>query len=102
MEAFGARPLNLQTPRIMPGDIVVRAENNYIVPRLPEYYFNVTVLDMIEHPLPRTIAVMSFRPMAAGFYSSVFGALPFVLGHSENDVYRVIRLESPKMTPGPG
>ncbi len=96
MEAFGARPLNLQTPQILPGDIVVRSENNYIVPRLPEYYFNVTVLDIIENPLPRTMAVMSFRPMAAGFYSSVFGALPFVLGHTENDVYRIIRLNSPK------
>ncbi len=97
MEAFGARPLDRNRPGLGAGDIVVRAENNSNTSNMPEQLFVTTLLDIIKNPLPRPIAVMSFRPKAAGFYSSVFGTLPFVLGHTENDVYRVMRLEGPRL-----
>ncbi len=101
MEVLGARPLDLRTPLLMPGDIVVRSRNNYIVPKLPEYLFNVTLLDIIEDPLPRFVAVMTFRQRAAGFYSSVFGTLPYVLGYGEDDIYEIMRLDTPRAVSWP-
>ncbi|MFQ5353949.1 MAG: hypothetical protein ACE5DR_03280, partial [Thermodesulfobacteriota bacterium] len=96
MEAYGARPFDRNTPRIRTGDLMVRSYNNSNISDMPEALFYITLIEVINNPLPRTMAVMSFRPRAAGFYSSVFGAIPYVFGHTETDRYGVVRLRSPK------
>ncbi len=98
MDAYGARHFDRKAPRLMEGDIVVRSYNNSNITNLPEQLFNVTLIDEIDNPLPSAISVMSFRPRAAGFYSSVFGAIPYAFGHGGSDNYGVMRMRSRKTT----
>ncbi|MFQ5428463.1 MAG: hypothetical protein ACE5EZ_05720, partial [Thermodesulfobacteriota bacterium] len=102
MEAYGARPFDRRQPRIRSGDIVVKSYNNSNISDMPEILFYVTLLEVINNPLPRSLAVMSFPPGAAGFYSSIFGALPYALGYTESDRYSVIRLKKRKAVQWPG
>jgi len=101
MDSYGALPFDRNIPRLREGDIVVRSYNNSNISDMPEKLFNITLIEVIDTPLPRSIAVMSFRPRAAGFYSSVFGAIPYALGHSGKDRYGVMRMMSPKITRWP-
>jgi len=102
MDSFGARPFDRNAPRLEEGDIVVRSYNNSNISNMPEKLFNITLIEVIDRPLPPYISVMSFRPRAAGFYSSVFGAIPYALGHTGTDRYGVMRLRSRKFTGLPG
>jgi len=102
MDAYGARHFDRKAPRLMEGDIVVRSYNNSNITNLPEQLFYTTLIEEIDNPLPGAISVMSFRPRAAGFYSSVFGAIPYAFGHTGSDKYGVMRLRSRKFTGFPG
>jgi hypothetical protein len=75
MEALGAKALNVQAPRVTPGDVIVTPTTNTNIYPLR----NSRSPDIIEMPTTRWLATMN-TANAAGFYSDVFGPLPFALG----------------------
>jgi 4-amino-4-deoxy-L-arabinose transferase-like glycosyltransferase len=88
MELFGARPLEQGVIASNPGDIIVVPVNNTNPFKLVEE----TILERtVEIPVPSRVATISTE-MGAGFYSSVWGPLPFAIGPVPNERYYMVRV----------
>ena len=86
MESLGAIPLDYGNPKLKNGDIVVLPLNNTSLQQLSDDYFN----------LIRTIEIMPFKWAAtmseeanSGFYSDVWGDLPYSFFHVAPERYLV-------------
>jgi hypothetical protein len=77
MEAAGASALDQKESPVQPGDRIVLPRNNSNI-RMPGGK-EMTLLEKISVPGPEWIATMS-KATGAGFYSSVWGPLPFSFG----------------------
>ncbi|HTS57083.1 MAG TPA: hypothetical protein VMH03_06020, partial [Terriglobales bacterium] len=74
------------------GDFVVLPKNNTnLFDIAPEF---VTSREVIEIPMPRRAATMC-PELGAGFYSSVWGPLPFAAGPVTPERYSLLRLGAP-------
>jgi len=92
METQGATRLDLQDAELLPGDVVIVATNNSTGGMVPP---GILVLrERAEFPLGRWITVLS-APLGAGFYSDIWGPLPFALGDVPPDVYLVGEVRVP-------
>src|SRR5579863_5488717 len=90
MQAFGARPVDISnfSSSFREGDFVVLPRNNTNLFEIaPEF---ISSKEIIEIPMPRGAATMC-PELGAGFYSSVWGALPFVIGPVTPERYSLLR-----------
>ncbi len=88
----GARKIDEASTQLAPGDIVlVPLNNSGAGPLLPQA---VRLLEDVELPVSGRIATMS-APRGAGFYSDIWGPLPYALGAVPPEVYQVLELTRP-------
>ncbi len=92
MEAQGARAADWASAPPAPGAFLVVPSNNTNTSLGPA---GALVLHrIVEVPSPRLMATMS-REVGAGFYSDVWGPLPFALGRVPPERYHIFRVTAP-------
>src|SRR3989304_5587397 len=88
----GGRAVDWGAPRPSPGETLVVPDNNtntFLMPR-----GSVSLLRVVEVPSPALMATMN-RAVGAGFYSDVWGPLPFAVGRGPQERYYVFRVTAP-------
>jgi 4-amino-4-deoxy-L-arabinose transferase-like glycosyltransferase len=85
MESFGCKPLDPAQPNISSGDIIVNPLNNTNLYRLPGY---MPLRDSLESKTFTWLTCMN-KQARAGFYSDVWGPLPFVFGTISPERYNI-------------
>ncbi|MEM7412024.1 MAG: glycosyltransferase family 39 protein [Myxococcota bacterium] len=89
-ESAGGRAYDVHRDRLVPGDIVIMPRNNVHLTQLdPSKAIELEVRDA-----GRT-SPWSLMGGGAGFYSSVWGPVPFSLGPSAPELYRVLEVRAP-------
>jgi hypothetical protein len=88
-EAAGARPVTLSPPSPVPGDIIVVSEID--LPRFPGTWSSRKVIQRISYP--NSYGRVMDLWAGAGFFSSVFGYLPWVPGSGSANAFEVWRVE---------
>jgi 4-amino-4-deoxy-L-arabinose transferase-like glycosyltransferase len=77
MEAAGGKAIDFEHPQVTHNDIVIIPQNNTNIKYLPpETVYQQEVLQFAPY---QKVAVMNMQ-MGAGFYSDMFGPIPFVVG----------------------
>ena len=90
-ELAGATPVTLDPPLPRPGDIIVVSQADFS--RFPQTWTGArTVLRHLSYPGNRLGRVMNV-PSHAGFYSNVFGYLPWSWGSGDVASFEVWRVE---------
>ncbi len=91
MMQAGAKPLDFDRPVLATGDELVLPDNNAnVIPLDPKW-----IQASSERVFPVTPWLATLNPTArAGFYSSVFGPLPFAFGPAPAERYRVVTIGS--------
>lgn len=77
MTEAGVRPFDFNTTQLQPGDIVICPKNNANVRPMPGDFVAQQFVDTF--PVDHRMATMSVD-LGAGFYSDLWGPLPFALG----------------------
>lgn len=88
MELFGARPLEQGVIASTPGDIIVVPGNNTNRFKLVEKTMLVRTVEIEVHSRVTTIS----SKVGAGFYSSLWGPLPFAIDPVPNERYDMLRV----------
>jgi len=88
MEKAGFKPLDARRDTLAPGDALLIAFNTSHSLRLPLEKFE---LRGETRRAPVRWATITHANAGAGFHSSLFGPLPYLLFHGEEDVYRTYR-----------
>jgi hypothetical protein len=96
MESFGARPLDFAKPNYQAGQILAIPDNNTFAFGTPPGFTGPA--QVIEVNISRGVTTMKSQ-MGAGFYSSMWGPLPFAFGDVPPARYFVVRL-TPVGSPG--
>ncbi|HEY3762982.1 MAG TPA: glycosyltransferase family 39 protein [Verrucomicrobiae bacterium] len=78
MKAGGMKEFDLQNTQLQPGNILANADYNTLV--LPPETNAVAKMEFMYATGPQFLTTMN-PPSGAGFYSSIFGPLPFAFGH---------------------
>ncbi len=87
MESHGFRALDLNRTRLAPGDVLILPQHNCNVPVLPPELFSETAsLDLVLCPHLTTMR----HPLAAAFYGTSWGLLPFAVGSVSPERYNVM------------
>jgi hypothetical protein len=89
MESFGARALDFAKPNYQAGQILAIPDNNTFAFGTPPGFTGPA--QVIEVNISRGATTMK-SPMGAGFYSSMWGPLPFAFGDVPPARYFVVRL----------
>ena len=89
LEQAGLKPLDTTNASFRPGDFILSPQNNVNVEQIPARYADDVRTTSI--PTTRGLSVMS-HGLGAGYYSDLFGPLPFVFGGLQIDQYHVILL----------
>lgn len=87
MERAGGRKLDFKESTLMPGDLLIVPFGNTNV-----LVFPFDIAAPVKHesfPAADWIATMEYPPLGAGFYSDVWGPLPFAIGDVPPQVYYV-------------
>jgi 4-amino-4-deoxy-L-arabinose transferase-like glycosyltransferase len=93
MQALGAHPFDPRQYQLHLDDVVVIPENNTNQLDIrPDLVHSSTIL---TKAVEGHIATMS-QPMGAGFYSSLWGPMPFVVGPVPPERFQVLVLQLPK------
>jgi len=89
MEQLAALPVDAKDYHIRPGDLVVIPENTTELAGLPKdmFFQQEAVLELANPSLATTIGWQ----LGAGFYSSYWGPLPFILGPVSSERYLLVR-----------
>jgi hypothetical protein len=92
MQRTGARPIDVRRTTLMPGDVYLQPDNN-------------TRTIGVAGGCAKLLATLEFQPisfvstmrpqLAAGFYSDVWGPLPFAFGTVPPERYKVLLIEQP-------
>ena len=91
MQLFGARPVEYDNFKFQTGDVVVTPENaTSTFPIAPQFVAAQEILQIDPHTYAATAA------LGAGFYSSVWGPLPFSFGRVPSEKYLVVQLRQPE------
>jgi hypothetical protein len=89
LELRGLTPLDLNHPQADSGDFVVIARNNsHFAKVLPSF---IASRETVEVPLKIWATTIS-SDVGAGFYSSYWGPLPYVIGPVSAEPYSIVRL----------
>jgi 4-amino-4-deoxy-L-arabinose transferase-like glycosyltransferase len=86
MEELGARAVDTSNPRIEAGDLLVVPSNN--TNTLPIDSLKLNLLDVIRLP-GSTGLTTQHHAVGAGFYSDVFGPLPFAFGKIPDSQFHI-------------
>lgn len=89
MESLGFSPLNVMTYQPSDGDVMVVPMNNTNTLEVSPSY--VVGRQMITIDMHRRVAAMGAE-VGAGFYSSLWGPLPFAVGYVPPERYLLLRL----------
>jgi len=89
MESLGARPLDFVKPNYQAGQILAIPDNNTFALGTPPGFTGPA--QVIEVNISRGVTTMKSQ-MGAGFYSSMWGPLPFAFGDVPPARYFVVRL----------
>jgi hypothetical protein len=93
MLAKGGREVDLNRPACNPGDIVILPFNNTDVFFFaPEF---VVPLRQMEFPACGWLSTVQER-VGAGFYSAIWGPMPFVFAPASHERYGIYRLKLPR------
>jgi len=88
MQLFGARPVQYDNFNFQTGDVVMIPENSTSTfPIAPQFVASQQILQIDPQAHAATMA------LGAGFYSSVWGPLPFSFGRVPSENYLVVRLQ---------
>jgi 4-amino-4-deoxy-L-arabinose transferase-like glycosyltransferase len=94
LQQFGGSPVDFQSSPLKPGDILVVPSNNTnLRPPAPT---KSALIETITANGSFPIATME-QASGAGFYSSVWGPLPFAFGHVPPEYVRVYELRRPSV-----
>jgi hypothetical protein len=96
LEERGGRAIDVQRSRLLPGDVVAIPSNNSNVFSLPRK--RAEQLETIEVAVPRWLTPMNVV-LGAGFYSSVFGPLPWAFGAVPAERYEIFAVRRPIQFP---
>jgi len=88
MESFGARPLEQGVIASNPGDFIVVPVNNTNLFTLAQ---KTVLVKTVDFEVPSRVTTMS-TDLGAGFYSLVWGPLPFAIGPVPNERYYMVRV----------
>jgi hypothetical protein len=92
MEQQGLRPLDFEKVTLRPGDVLITPDNAAETTSLPaEFVHSSRELDI---PLSEPVITERWR-MAAGFYGSYFGPIPFTFGAVAPERYELQEIGSP-------
>lgn len=89
LQQGGLAPLDVTKATFRPGDFVLSPQNNVNVEQIPAR--NAGEVTTTEVPTSKGLAVMSHQ-LGAGYYTDLFGPLPFAFGTRQTDVYHAILL----------
>jgi len=89
MEKLGASPMNLKGTEVQPGDFVIIPVNNTGLALLHDRF---KMIDEFNYPQGSFVATMSPN-VSAGFYSSIWGPMPYVVETPGKERYLVFRKE---------
>lgn len=93
MQQAGAHPFDLRHYQPHPNDVIVIPENNTNQFDLrPDIIASQTIL---EEDMDSSVSTMS-QPMGAGFYTSLWGPLPFAFGTVPPERYQMLTLRTPR------
>jgi 4-amino-4-deoxy-L-arabinose transferase-like glycosyltransferase len=99
MERAGAKPIDKQRTTLRAGDVVILPDNNTQLIARPAAAAARVAATLRLAPMP---LVSTMRPHTdAGFYSDVWGPLPFAFGPVPEETYRVVVVERPLSEPPP-
>jgi hypothetical protein len=88
MQAEGGRAVDLWHPDFLSGDIMIVPDNNTGIQFFPPGA--AALLQELEFPVCPWLATMQGR-LGAGFYSSIWGPMPFVFCSTPPEDYRIWR-----------
>ncbi len=88
-EQAGAQPFDTKLPSLRVGDTVIQSSNNFVYPLPPELAQRYKTDNI---PAGRWLTTMD-RSLGAGFYSSVWGPLPYAFGRVPDERYYYLRIE---------
>lgn len=89
MESCGARPVDLNQTPVHPGDQLVIPENNISLIELSEN--QADFVKTVEFEMPYWATTIRSE-LGAGFYSAVWGPLPYVFSPVPPERYKVFRM----------
>jgi 4-amino-4-deoxy-L-arabinose transferase-like glycosyltransferase len=90
MQQWQAKPLDLEQHGLVPGDTLIVPTNNTNVSRKPA---TPTIASFEQMNYAQFFAITMSREVGAGFYSSKWGPLPWVVGAVPAEHYLIFRLE---------
>ncbi len=92
MEEHGGRRTSAGKTVLHPNDVLISPNNNTLVHKLPDSGGFLTTVEMLSLPVASWVTTMS--PQAgAGFYTSLWGPLPYVFGATPPEIYVVQKVE---------
>jgi len=90
MQKNGGRPLDVDHPRVMPGDdLILPTYNTNIWPVPPEVFAMDSEIDISVFPW----MAINVVDLGAGYYSDLWGPLPFALGRAGPDRYQIMKMK---------
>ena len=90
MQAQGGRAVDVSDPKSLPGEVMIMPSNNTDVIFYDHKYFDC--LQELEFPACPWLATLDERA-GAGFYSGIWGPMPFVFGPVPVERYAIWRLK---------
>lgn len=99
MEKNGYPMIDLNHSKVKRNFMIVQAYNNGVFRMMQEPFVDAVYKD--SHRGPRWLGTMS-EPVAAGFYSSVWGPLPYAFGDVPEDIYLLFSIDMEKKEKGYG
>ena len=89
MEALGAKALDIGKSHLTPGDLVIiPTTNTNLFPPPPNLTVTVGSIDIESSRWLSTMSLLT----GAGFYSDIFGPLPFALGSIPAERFTVVEI----------
>jgi hypothetical protein len=99
MERSGAKPIDKKQTHLAVGDVVVIPENNTgLIGLPPDATRNAATVELEPMPLVSTMRGHT----DSGFYSDVWGPLPFAFGPVPSEAYHVFVVTRPLVQRPPG
>lgn len=92
MQLYGAKRVVINESILRRGDILVIPTNNSNIFPVPQDRFQV--LEVKEYEPSPWASILS-RKSGAGFYTSMWGPLPYVLGNNSHEVYYILKVVKP-------
>jgi len=86
MEQLGARPIDVSHQQMKPGDLIADPTTNSNLRRIPSSW--VTRIDSMSILPSRYVASVDAH-LGAGFYSNMFGPLPFAFGFVKPEKFTI-------------